>query len=116
MKKDPAEAMNQVQDHLMHLAMAHVERVAFESIQEQVIAAGPRLAPLLALLRDTFWSWRVDSDIGWFLMSGVVETPKAKGIRYLVNKCSQELRPIAEEITEAFGIPDAVLAAPIAFD
>ncbi len=37
-------------------------------------------------------------------------------IRYLVNKCIQELRPIAEEITTAFAIPDRVLAAPIAFD
>ena len=57
----------------------------------------------------------MERDVGWYLMSGAVETPKAKAIRYLVNKCSQELRPIAEDITRAFAIPDAVLAAPIAF-
>ena len=71
---------------------------------------------MLALLRDTFWASRMEADLGWFLMSGVVETPKAKGIRYLANKCCLELRPIAEQVTEGFGIPDAVLAAPIAVD
>lgn len=116
MKADPLRAMNDVQDHLMHLAQAHVERVAFEAVQDQVELGGPRLAPVLALLRDTFWASRVEADLGWFLMNGVVETPKAKAIRYLANKCCQELRPIAEEVTQAFGIPDAVLAAPIAFD
>jgi acyl-CoA oxidase len=116
LKKDPVRAMHDVQDHLMHLATAHVERVAFEAVQESISRAGPQLAPVLGLLRDTFWATRVEADLGWYLMSGVVETPKAKGIRYLANKCCQELRPIAEEITEGFGIPDAVLAAPIAFE
>jgi acyl-CoA oxidase len=73
------------------------------------------LRPLLALVRDTFWAECVERDVGWFLMSGAVETPKAKAIRYLLNKCSQELRPIAEDVTRAFAIPDAILAAPIAF-
>jgi acyl-CoA oxidase len=116
LRQDPVAAMHEVQDHLMHLAMAHVERVALEAIQEAVTSARPADAPLLALLRDTFWSSRVEADLGWFLMNGVVETPKAKGIRYLANKCCVELRPIAERVTEGFGIPDAVLAAPIAFD
>ncbi len=114
LKKDPLQAMHEVADHLMHLAQSHVERVAFEAVQEEVERAGPTLAPLLALLRDTFWATRVEADLGWFLMNGVVETPKAKAIRYLANKCCLELRPIAEQVTEGFGIPEAVLAAPIA--
>ncbi len=116
LRKAPVQAMHEVQDHLMHLAMAHVERVALEAVIDAERLARPRLAALLGLLRDTFWSTRMEADLGWFLMNGVVETPKAKGIRYLANKCCQELRPIAEEVTEGFGIPDAVLAAPIAFD
>lgn len=114
LKKDPLQAMHDVQDHLMHLAQAHVERVALEAVIEAERRATPSLAKLLGLLRDTFWASRTEADLGWFLMSGVVETPKAKGIRYLANKCCQELRPIAEQVTEGFGIPDAVLAAPIA--
>ncbi|MEO8480064.1 MAG: acyl-CoA dehydrogenase [Gemmatimonadota bacterium] len=115
LKEDPERAMFEVQDHLMHLATAHVERVALEAVQAEIEKAPPSLAPLLALMRDTFWSTRVEADLGWFLMSGVVENPKAKAIRYLASKCCQELRPIAEEVTAAFGIPDEVLAAPIAF-
>ncbi len=116
MKKDPLGAMQDVQDHLMHLATAHVERVALEEVEAEIRRSAPELRPVLGLVRDTFWATAVERDIGWFLMNGVVETPKAKAIRYLVNNCIQEMRPIAEEITTAFGIPDAVLAAPIAFD
>lgn len=115
-KGNPAGTMLDVQDHLMHLATAHVERVALESVQEAIKRASPSLRPLLSLVRDTFWATRVERDLGWFLMNGVVETPKAKAIRYLVNNCMQEMRPVAEQITQAFAIPDAVLAAPIAFD
>jgi acyl-CoA oxidase len=114
LKANPERAMIDVQDHLMHLATAHVERVAFEAVQAEVERAGPSLAPLLALVRDTYWATRVEADLGWFLMSGVVETPKAKAIRYLAGKCCQEMRPIAEQVTAAFAIPDVVLAAPIA--
>lgn len=115
-KGNPGATMLDVQDHLMHLATAHVERVAFEAVQQEVERANRSLRPVLALVRDTFWATRVERDLGWFLMNGVVETPKAKGIRYLVNNCMQEMRPVAEQITNAFAIPDAVLAAPIAFD
>ncbi len=114
LKRDPIKAMHDVADHLTHLATSHVERVALEAIVAEERRADSSLAPLLGLLRDTFWASRVEADLGWFLMSGVVETPKAKGIRYLANKCCQELRPIAEQVTEGFGIPDSVLAAPIA--
>ncbi|MES2306692.1 MAG: acyl-CoA dehydrogenase [Gemmatimonadota bacterium] len=115
-KGDPGATMQDVQDHLMHLATAHVERVAFEAVQQEVQRANRSLRPVLALVRDTFWATRVERDLGWFLMNGVVETPKAKAIRYLVNNCMQEMRPVAEQITQSFAIPDAVLAAPIAFD
>lgn len=116
LREDPDRAMFEVQDHLMHLSTAHVERVAFEAVQAEIEKAPLSLAPLLALLRDTFWASRVEADLGWFLMSGVVENPKAKAIRYLANKCCQELRPIAESVTAGFGIPPQILAAPIAFD
>jgi acyl-CoA oxidase len=113
-RRDPTSAMIEVQDHLMHLATAHVERESFEAVQDEVERAGASLRPLLALIRDTFWAGCIERDMGWYMMSGAVETPKAKAIRYLVNKCAGELRPIAEQITDAFAIPEPVLAAPIA--
>jgi len=114
-RNDATGATVAVQDHLMHLATAHVERESFEAVQAEIDRSAESLRPLLALVRDTFWADCVERDVGWFLMSGAVETPKAKAIRYLLNKCSQELRPIAEDVTRAFAIPDEILAAPIAF-
>lgn len=113
--EEATTAFNSIQDHLLQLARAHVELVAFDAVQS-AIAGDSANAALLALLRDTFWADCIERDLGWYLMSGAVETPKAKAIRYLLNKCVQEMRPIAEQITEAFAIPDEVLAAPIAFN
>ncbi len=70
----------------MHLATAHVERESFEAVQDEVERATPALRPLLALLRDTFWAGCIERDMGWYMMSGAVETPKAKAIRYLVQQ------------------------------
>lgn len=39
---------------------------------------------------------------------------KAKAIRGAVNDLCDEVRPQAEALVNAFGIPDALLGAPIA--
>jgi acyl-CoA oxidase len=114
-KEDATPAMIHVQDHLMHLATAHVERTCLEAMHREAASADAALRPLLALFGDTFWAECVERDVGWFMTTGIVEAPKAKAIRFLLNECAERLRPIAEEITTSFAIPDAVLAAPIAF-
>jgi acyl-CoA oxidase len=115
-RHDATRAQIEVQDPLMHLATAHVERESFEAMQQELDRGDGALRPLLRVLRDLFWADCIERDLGWFLMSGAVRPTKAQAVRDLVHTCIRELRPIAEEITTAFAIPDAVLAAPIAFD
>jgi acyl-CoA oxidase len=111
------EAFNQVQDHLVSLAHAHIERVILEQFQAKVeeTPEGPE-REILTLLRTTFALDRVYDDAGWFLESGYIEPPKARAIRTELNELCGEMRRQAVPLVDAFGIPRSCLAAPIAFE
>jgi acyl-CoA oxidase len=72
------------------------------------------LQQVLATLCDLYALARIEADRGWFLEHGYIEGTKAKAIRKLTNKLCLEIRQQAVPLVDAFGIPDAVLAAPIA--
>ncbi|MCP4202592.1 MAG: acyl-CoA oxidase [bacterium] len=109
------EAFNDCQDHALRMAEAHVERV----VAEAILAAasdhrGRELGHILDRLACLFCLWRLETRRGWFLANGYFEGPKAKAIRNLITRIAQEVRPEAEALVESFGIPDRILAAPIA--
>jgi acyl-CoA oxidase len=49
------------------------------------------------------------------LEHGYLESPKAKAIGRLINELGREVRPQAVPLVYAFGIPDPVQGARIAF-
>jgi acyl-CoA oxidase len=109
------EAFNDCQDHALKLAEAHIERVVADATLE--VASdnrGEDLGHILDRLARLFCLWRLEKRRGWFLANGYFERPKAKAIRNLVMRISAELRPEAEALVDSFGIPDQILAAPIA--
>lgn len=112
---DTFEAFNDCQDHALALAGAHVERKVVEAILETAAAQrGEELGHILDRLASLFSLWRLEQDRGWFLENGYFEGVKAKAVRSLVLRISRELRGEAEALVDSFGIPDRVLAAPIA--
>jgi len=114
--QDSFVAFTECQDHLINLAKAHVERVILEQFAQGVARVNDDdLRPVLKLLCDLFALSRIEVDKGWFLENGYIEGGKAKAIRGQVEKLCQELRPDAVHLVNAFAIPDACLAAPIAF-
>ena len=113
---DSFDAFNACQDHLLALASAHVERVVLEQIRAAVVReADAGLRAVLGRLAELFALARLEADEGWFLRSGVFESGKAKAIREQVTLLSGLLREDAVALVDAFGIPDELLAAPIAF-
>jgi acyl-CoA oxidase len=56
----------------------------------------------------------LEADRAWFVEHGRLTSHRAKGIGALVNALCAELRPFARLLTDAFGIPDRALSAPIA--
>jgi acyl-CoA oxidase len=112
---DSFDATTEVQDHLLALANAHVERLVAESFADAVDAlpAGPE-REVLATLRDLYALSRIHHDRGWFLVHDVIAASKSRAIRDLVTRLCGELRPHAVALVDAFAVPDACLA-PIAF-
>ena len=112
---EPFEAFVDVQDHLVQLARAEAERVILDRFADAIEdVSDEALLRTLNRLRELFALSRIEDDLDWFLEAGYVEGGKAKAIRGEVNDLCDELRPSAEGLVNAFGIPDACLAAPIA--
>jgi len=110
----PFDAFIDVQDHLIHLAEAHAERLVFRSFADQVEEVQDEaLRNVLSRLKSLFALRAIEKDRGWFLESGVLGSGKSKAIRTEVNRLCEEVRPDAEALVDAFAIPDACLSAPI---
>jgi acyl-CoA oxidase len=111
---DSFQAFIQCQDHLQQLAYAHVERVVLEQFLAGVEEVkDPGLRTVLGKLCDLYGLGCLMDASGWFLENDHVEGSKAKAIRKEVTRLCAELRPDAVALTQAFGIPDACLGAPI---
>lgn len=111
----PFDAFVEVQDHLVQLAHAEVERVLLDRFQEAVEdVEDPEIHETLSTLCRLFALSRIEADLDWFQEGGYVEAPKSKAIRGEVNALCEEIRPAAEALVDAFGIPDTCLDAPIA--
>ena len=109
----PFDAFVQVQDHLLSLAHAHAERLTLDRLVERTSATEDAPPSILDRLRSLFALRAIEEDRGWFLESGVLAASKSKAVRAEVNQLCAEIRPHAESLVDAFGIPDACLAAPI---
>jgi len=113
--KDSFTALIEVQDHATALAKAHTELLVLQQFAAAIEACeDPSLVKVLDTLCDLYALHRIEADRGWFLEHNYIEGSKAKAIRDLVNRLCAEVRTQALPLVESFGIPDAILAAPIA--
>ncbi len=112
---DSFDAFNVAQHHLVQVGFAYIERIILEQFILQVEKtedAGCKA--VLKKLCDLFALSQIDKNKGWYLEQGYMEGVKTKAIRKLVNQLCWEVRQDAVPLTDAFNIPDACLAAPIA--
>jgi len=113
---DAQQALLEVQEHLVALAEAHIERRVMDAFADAVEkCADTSLRGWLARLRDLHALSTLERRAAWFLEDGYFEAPKARAIRRLVPVLFTELLPAVRPLVDAFAIPDACLAAPIAF-
>jgi acyl-CoA oxidase len=111
---DAFEAFRECQDHLVALGRAHAEWLIVAEARRAVARAPASLAPLLASVVDLHALAGLERDAAWFLAAGALEGGKASAIRALVLELASRLAPEALALVDGFGIPDAVLGAPIA--
>ena len=111
---DSFDAFVEVQDHLLTLARAHAERLVLEAFQDAADRVDDaQLRNTLRLTCALYALEHVERDRGWFLEQNLFDGPVSKAVRDQVNAVLGRLRPVAVELVDAFGIPDALLGSEI---
>jgi acyl-CoA oxidase len=112
--EDAFDVFNDCQDHMISTARAavHVQVLeAFVAALERCVDADLRV--LLERVCDLYAVANMDVDRAWFQEHGRMSSTRAKAVTRTLNRLCEELRDSAEALVDAFGVPDAVLAAPI---
>ncbi|MEU1123073.1 acyl-CoA dehydrogenase family protein [Streptomyces sp. NPDC005899] len=112
-QRDPGTVFSQVQDHVIAVARAHVERLVLEAFVDKVRAlpeSGNRTA--LSLLCDLFALSTIEADRAWFMEHGRLTVQRSKSISREVNDLCRKVRPLAADLVDAWGIPAEMLRAP----
>ncbi|MFJ2026644.1 acyl-CoA dehydrogenase [Streptomyces sp. NPDC087897] len=112
-KRDPGTVFSRVQDHVIALAHAHMERLLLEAFVDKVRTlpeGGDKVA--LGLLCDLFALTTIEADRAWFMEHGRLTVQRSKAITREVNDLCRRIRPLAGGLVDAWNIPSAVLRAP----
>nr|AAB67883.1 acyl-CoA oxidase homolog [Phalaenopsis hybrid cultivar] len=107
-------AWNRCLNHLLTLAESHIESVILAKFIEAVQKCPDKnTGNVLKLLCDLYALDRIWNDIGTYRNVDYVAPNKAKAIHKLVDYLSFQVRGIAGELVDAFGLPEIVVRAPI---
>ncbi|WP_374969203.1 acyl-CoA dehydrogenase [Terrabacter sp. BE26] len=107
---DAFAVFNATQDHLVEAATAHVERMVAESFAASVESCTDEDArALLARVCDLHVLSTIERHKAWYLEHDRLSPARAKALTAVVNEVCAELRPHAQMLVDAFGIPDGLL-------
>ncbi|MFI5934424.1 acyl-CoA dehydrogenase [Actinoplanes sp. NPDC051494] len=114
-KKDrPFDIFNDVQDHVLRTASAHIDRVVLEAFVAGVDrAADPAVKALLSKVCDLYALTTIEADKGWFLEHQRLTPARSKAVTAMVNDLLRQLRPHLRTLVDAFAVPEEWLNAAI---
>jgi len=107
-KEMPAfDAFNAVQDHVLHTAKAHIDRIVLEAFVAGIDACEDEEARrILGLVCDLYALSVIEDDKAWFIEHRFLSTERAKAVTRGINERCRTLRPHAELLIDGFGIPE----------
>ncbi|MEM1122661.1 MAG: acyl-CoA dehydrogenase, partial [Bacteroidota bacterium] len=109
------DAFLRCQTQLLALANAYVEVHVLEQFIKSIDKVeDSAIKKALNKMRNLYALHTIESHKGWFLEVDYMTGSKTKAIRRLVDDLCAEVRTDALCYVEGFGIPDDLLAAPIA--
>jgi acyl-CoA oxidase len=101
------DAFNAVQDHVLHAASAHIDRVVLEAFVAGIDSCEDAEArELLELVCDLYALSVIEEDKAWYIEHGYLSTGRAKAVTRGINDRCRKLRPHAETLVDGFGIPE----------
>lgn len=100
------DAFNSVQDHVLHTAKAHIDRIVLEAFVAGIDACEDDEArTILGMVCDLYALSVIEDDKAWFIEHRFLSTERAKAVTRGINQRCRDLRPHAELLVDGFGIP-----------
>ena len=104
-----------VQPHMMDLADAFIDQIVLTSFYKHIDQCKDEKAKkALTVLAQLYALDNIYESRGWFLESDYMDGTKSKAIRRVISKLYQDIKPNALGYIDGFGIPSALVEAPIA--
>ena len=101
------DAFNAVQDHVLHTAKAHIDRIVLEAFVAGIDACEDDEARnILSMVCDLYALSVIEEDKAWFIEHRFLSTERAKAVTRGINQRCRDLRPHAELLVDGFGIPE----------
>src|SRR3984885_10046901 len=101
------DALNAVQDHVLHAASAHIDRVVLEAFVAGIDSCEDEKArEVLNLVCDLYALSVIEDDKAWYVEHRFLSTERAKAVTRAINDRCRLLRPYAEPLVDGFGIPE----------
>ena len=101
------EAFNSVQDHVLHAATAHIDRIILEAFVAGIESCEDKEArEILGLVCDLYALSVIEDDKAWFVEQRLLSTERSKAVTRGINDRCRRLRPYAETLVDGFGIPE----------
>ncbi|MFZ5847490.1 MAG: acyl-CoA dehydrogenase [Actinomycetota bacterium] len=111
---EPAAVFSRAQDHVISSARAHVERLLLEAFVDKIeTMPDGQNKVALQLVCDLFALSAIEADRAWFMEHGRLSNAKSKAVTAMVNELCRRVRPIADDLVDAFDIPAEMLRAEI---
>jgi acyl-CoA oxidase len=107
---DPFEVLVDCQDHVVTAARSWADLVVLEAFAAAVEECeDPAARDLLDKLCGLHALSTMERERGWYQEHGRLSPPRSKAVIKTVNALCAELRPHAEALVDAFGVPESCL-------
>lgn len=101
------DAFNAVQDHVLHAATAHIDRIVLEAFVAGIASCeDPEAQKVLSMVCDLYALSVIEKDKAWYIEHRYLSTERAKAVTRGINDRCRLLRPYAEALVDGFGIPE----------
>ncbi|MDF2825667.1 MAG: acyl-CoA oxidase, partial [Mycobacterium sp.] len=106
------QAFNSVQDHVLHAAEAHIDRIILEAFVAGIDTCdssteeGRQAREILGMVCDLYALSVIESDKAWYVEHRFLSTERSKAVTRAINDRCRKLRPHAELLVDGFGIPE----------
>jgi acyl-CoA oxidase len=100
------DAFNAVQDHVLHAATAHIDRIVLEAFVAGIdTCENDEARELLGIVCDLYALSVIEDDKAWYVEHRYLSTERAKAVTRGINDRCRALRPHAKTLVDGFGIP-----------